>query len=251
MNPRIAVSLSFEAPDPNRRLFKGKPLQYIEQGMVHAVFKAEGVPLLIPFWGEGDDATNFSEALNGFDGLLLTGGVDIAPASYGEKAKQKEWEGDLKRDQYELGLFREALRHDLPVLGVCRGFQLMNVALGGSLYQDLPTEYLGSKTHRDQDLYDQLFHSIQLERGSLLRELEGKSTAVVNSVHHQGLKELGEGLKIVARAPDGVVEAVEGDGGFLVGVQWHPEWLPQESKLGGKVFEAFIQACADGGGSKF
>ncbi len=243
MNPRIAVSLSFEAPDPNRHLFKGKSLQYIEQEMVHAVFRAHGTPFLIPFWGGGDNVATFSESLRGLDGLLLTGGGDIAPESYGESARHRDWEGDLQRDQYEIGLLREALRLKLPVLGVCRGCQLINVALGGSLYQDLPTEFSGSQPHRDQELYDKLSHPIEIDPDSLLGGIQGGMAGVVNSVHHQGLKKLGDGLTAVARAPDGVIEAVEGEGRFLMGVQWHPEWLPKGSRLGGQVFEAFIQAC--------
>jgi putative glutamine amidotransferase len=246
MKPRIAVSLSFEAPDPNRHLFKGKPLQYIEQEMVLSVFEAEGIPLLVPFWGP-NLSVKFSEVLEGFHGLLLTGGVDISPESYGEKPLHEDWEGDIERDRYEIGLIREAIRLGLPILGVCRGCQLINVALEGDLYQDLDTDIPQGLKHRDQEVYDQLLHPIELESRSLLGELGGLgggSSVEVNSIHHQAIKNVGVGLRVVARAPDGVVEAVEVDRGFLLGVQWHPEWLPQEHPLGRKVFKSFIKACS-------
>ncbi|HHI81193.1 MAG TPA: gamma-glutamyl-gamma-aminobutyrate hydrolase family protein [Planctomycetes bacterium] len=246
MKPRIAVSVSFEAPDPNRHLFKGKPLQYIEQGIVHSVYAAEGIPLLVPYWGGMPEGKNCEELLNGFQGLLLTGGLDISPRSYGQQANATEWEGDPERDQYEIDLFREAHRRGLPVLGICRGCQLMNVALGGSLYQDLPSEKPETLPHRDQELYDRLMHPIVLEPEGILGRALGRdecSWIEVNSVHHQAVRGVGEGLRVTAKAQDGVIEALEGEEGYLLGVQWHPEWLPPDHLLGRRVFETFIQAC--------
>lgn len=245
MKPRIAVSLSLEAPSQTRHLFKGKALQYIEQEIVSSVFRAGGSPLLIPFWEDCEGAEPYSELLESFDGLLLTGGVDISPESYGEKAEKKEWEGDPRRDRYEMGLFQEAQRREMPILGVCRGCQLINVAMGGSLYQDLSSKGSGGIQHRNQELYDSLTHQVSLKANSLLADLQGATVARVNSVHHQGIKELGKGLIPIAQAPDGVIEGVEGvNSGFLLGVQWHPEWLPRESKLGSQIFDLFVSACS-------
>src|SRR5690606_35945071 len=190
------------------------------------------------------------------DGLLLAGGADLSPRSYGEEPLRPEWSGDAIRDAYELALVRHARARGLPILGVCRGVQLLNVALGGRLYQDIRTQEPNSLVHRDWHQYDALGHAIRLEPRSWLSRIYGDATSLqVNSIHHQGLRVLAAPLRATAWAPDGVIEAVElreGDE-WMMGVQWHPEWLEGRTDdvrtgaggraSGGAIFEAFVDEC--------
>jgi putative glutamine amidotransferase len=176
-----------------------------------------------------DDVATLREIYEHLDGLLIPGGVDMDPQTYGEPVTPLCGTIDPARDATELQLVRWAAADGLPVLGLCRGAQVINVALGGSLYQDIASEVPGAEPH---DLYPtkgfertHLAHAVDVLAGSRLRDALGESKAPVNSMHHQSVKRLGEGLVISATAPDGVVEAVEGtrNDAFLVGVQWHPE----------------------------
>jgi len=173
--------------------------------------------------------------VDSIDGLLLQGGVDMAPIHYGEEPLRPEWAGDAIRDGYEMELVRVCMELDRPVLGVCRGAQVLNVALGGSLYQDVETLHPERRVHRNWEIYDQHFHEVALEPGSRIEEwyANAPQPARINSVHHQCLARLGRGLVVEARSmPDGVVEAVryEAPPGspntpFAYGVQWHPEFM--------------------------
>lgn len=191
------------------------------------------VPVLLP---RPSGAISAADLLDGIDGLVLQGGSDMSPHSYGEEPLRPEWHGDAARDGYELDLVSLCLQRDKPLLGVCRGAQVLNVALGGSLYQDIESLHPGRRVHRDWDVYDDHAHEIAIEADSLLGRWYagqlGPANARVNSVHHQGLKTLGRDLVVEARSiPDGVVEAVRYDPGgatgrrpFAYGVQWHPEF---------------------------
>ena len=136
------------------------------------------------------------------------------------------WEGDAIRDAYECALVREFIAQGKPVLGICRGIQLLNIAFGGTLYQDIGTQLPGALVHRDWEIYDQNHHGIDIASGGLLEALYGRGTHRINSVHHQAIKDLGEGLVVEAECPDdGVIEAVRWEGeGWVYGVQWHPEF---------------------------
>jgi putative glutamine amidotransferase len=173
------------------------------------------------------------------DGLVLQGGSDVSPKSYGEEALKPEWSGDYIRDQYEIALVNEFRAQGKPVLGICRGIQLLNVAFGGTLYQDIPTQVPGAIQHRNWDIYDQNFHTVDLA-GGLAKLQAGPKTVKVNSVHHQAVKGLGQGLSVEAvSAKDGIVEAVRAQSGpYLLAVQWHPEFQdPQDASLfDGKTF---------------
>lgn len=162
------------------------------------------------------------------DGLVLEGGSDVAPESYGETALRPEWKGDRVRDLYEQALLREFVAQGKPVLGVCRGAQLVNVAYGGTLFQDIELQVPKSLNHRNWDIYDQNFHAVEFISGSKLSELyPGISKAKINTIHHQGLKDLGKGLKIEAKSlDDGMIEAVRlaSATDWVFAVQWHPEF---------------------------
>jgi putative glutamine amidotransferase len=225
--------------DPTRPIFKGKTLLYLEESLSHWLTSGKGkepapsaargergnvVPLMLP---TPTAALTAEDLITGVDGLVLQGGVDVSPTSYGEEPLRPEWAGDRLRDEYESVLLRAAMAHDRPVLGVCRGLQLINVALGGSLYQDLATEHPGGPVHRDYEEYDRRQHEICFEADSwLARRYPGHGGGRVNTVHHQGIKRLAPDLRVEARSvPDGVIEAVRYESGpFVYGVQWHPEY---------------------------
>jgi putative glutamine amidotransferase len=185
---------------------------------------------------------NFPVTLDGFDGLVLTGGSDVDPALYGEPRGTHTDEPDHERDRIEFELLRQALTLDLPVLAICRGLQIVNVFHGGSLHQHLePPE----RHQRVAGKKSEPIHTVAVESDSLLSRIAQSEVLQVNSRHHQGIARLGEGLRVTARAPDGVVEAVERpDKRFFVAVQWHPEdqvsRFPEQLSL----FAHFREACA-------
>lgn len=231
MNNRLRIGIAaclFHA-DPARPIFKGKTLLYLEESLSHWLMGGGAVPYLLPTPAAGVDAHDLLAPL---DGLVLQGGSDVSPASYGEEALRPEWKGDGVRDRYEAGLIDAAMALDRPILGVCRGLQMLNVAFGGTLYQDIATQHEGAQVHRDWERYDQLQHDIAIEPRSWLSGMRPGSTARVNSVHHQGVKQLARDMQVEARSvPDGVVEAMryEPPGAtagtpFVYAVQWHPEF---------------------------
>lgn len=239
--------------DPQRPVFKGMTLQYLEERMALALHRAGAIPVGLP---DLKDSAAAGELLSRVDGLLLAGGADCSPQSYGEEPLRPEWSGDPIRDAYELQLVRHARERGLPILGVCRGIQLLNVALGGTLYQDIVTQRPDALVHRDWHRYDALGHALRLEPESWISRIYGDATSLqINSIHHQGLKVLAPPLRATAWAPDDVIEAVELRGGseWIMGVQWHPEWLEARSDdpstgAGGRasgdvIFGAFVQEC--------
>lgn len=221
---RIGISPCFFHPDPERNVFKGKTLLYFEQSLVEWVQRGGALPMLVP-----TDASHISvdEIVSHLDGLVLQGGADMAPQSYGETPARPEWAGDAIRDAYEIALLRACVAKGKPVFGVCRGLQVINVAYGGTLWQDIATMHPEGKTHRDREVYDQLFHDVRIHEGSWLNQVFGATSGRINSVHHQGIRLLGEGLVAEAHsAEDGIVEAIRAATGktFVAGVQWHPEF---------------------------
>ena len=165
--------------------------------------------------------------LDGMDGLVLTGGEDIDPQHYGRRAHEALGDVHAGRDSFELALLRAAAARRLPTLAICRGIQLANVALGGTLVQDVPSEWPGAIEHEGSRPRDQRVHGIRVEVGSRLAKALGTQELTVNSFHHQSVAVLAPGLTAVAHAPDGVIEGVEwkGDDWWMLGVQWHPEEL--------------------------
>ena len=235
---KIGVSACFFHADPQRPIFKGKTLLYMEQALSHWLMAEGEQAWMVPAPAPGSPVT-LKDLVAELDGLVLQGGSDVSPQSYGEAALKPEWAGDYVRDQYEIALVQEFRAQGKPVLGICRGAQLLNVAFGGSLYQDIPTQVSGAPVHRNWEAYDQVFHSLSL-RGSLAKLYPGVSEAKVNSIHHQGIKALGAGLNVEAVSDqEGLVEAVRAQAGpYLLGVQWHPEFQDpaDASLLDGKTF---------------
>ncbi len=228
---RIGVSACFFHADPERKIFRGKTLLYAEESMLRWILHAGALPILLP---RAAGPFSAPELIAAVDGLVLQGGSDMSPKHYGEEPARPEWEGDFARDVYEMELVRTAMELDRPVLGVCRGLQVINVALGGSLWQDIQTMHPQGVVHRDWHIYDQLFHTISIDEHSWLAHVyTGARSGKVNSVHHQGVRDLARGLVPEATATaDNMVEAVryvegDGDAPFVAAVQWHPEFLDE------------------------
>lgn len=213
---------------------RGKLLHYLEHSVAEWLGARGALVFLLP---AGERAAEYAATL---DGLVLQGGADISPRAYGEEPLQPEWAGDPVRDRFEIALVHAFTAARKPVLGICRGAQLVNVALGGSLHQDIPR-------HRTGD-YDAHEHAVRFEPGSALERLYGSpGPHRVVSIHHQAIKRLGHGLRVEARAEeDGVVEAVRGTGpGYLCAVQWHPEFHGTRPGLldGGALLDEFLRAA--------
>lgn len=223
---KIGISACFMYPDPSRTVFGKKSLNYLENDMARYIGQKGIMPVLIPDL-EGEILTDL---LAEMDGFIFQGGNDLAPQSYGEEPiLDGRWKGDAYRDQYELRILDYAVQAGKPVFGICRGLQLMNVYFGGTLYQDIATQKENAIRHRDAALYDELLHPIAFTEGKFLDRLyAGNSPLVVNTVHHQAIKDLGKNLEVWAVCPeDGIIEAIGYTGaeeGKVMAVQWHPEF---------------------------
>jgi putative glutamine amidotransferase len=213
------------------------------QTYVHAIVRAGGVPVLIPILA---DPTRLRALYDSFDGLLLTGGKDIDAAHYGERLHPKCDPVPAERDEMELALTRWAVEEGKPLLAICRGIQVLNVALGGSLYQDIEEQIPGAGRHRWYPDYprNRLSHQVAVVPEANLARILGTASLSVNSLHHQALKEVAPELVVVASAPDGVIEGAEVDGHpFAIGVQWHPEDLAADDVQQQRLFDALIEVC--------
>ena len=230
---RIGISPRLLHPQPGARGVFTKILHYVEDGIAQWLQSRDALLFVLPL---SQRAADYAQAL---DGLVLQGGADISPLVYGEAPQKPEWAGDPMRDGYEIELVRAFSAAGKPVLGICRGAQLINVALGGSLHQDIPA-------HRSDD-YDQHAHEVHLEPGSGLARLYGETgPRRVVSIHHQAIKRLAPGLQVEARAEDGVIEAVRGTrGNYLCAVQWHPEFHGGRAGFldGGPLLDEFLAAA--------
>lgn len=207
------------------------------ENYIRAVRDAGGIPVVLP--NTDGDTSRIDDYLEMLDGLLLPGGVDIPPSEYGEQAHETVVPLDDERFRFEKALSKAWIsRCEKPLLGICLGCQWISVSSGGNLVQDIPSEF--QVTHRDTT------HPVILEPDSRLFRILGGEPLVVNSVHHQSVREVGEGLRIVARSPDGIVEGVEttSPDRFLIGVQWHPEKLMPSDARQAKLLKAFVQAAA-------
>lgn len=210
--------------------------------------KVGAVPWVIPLI-PGDPDT-LQEIFDRLDGVFITGGVDVDPSRYGEPKTDLCGATDPDRDAVEIALLQHALNRDLPVLAVCRGIQILNVALGGSLYQDLTAQVPAALKHDyfptpAQPSRKYLAHDVTVTAGSRLAHLLGDARVPVNSMHHQAIKTLAPGLAATAHAPDGIIEAVEGtDGQYLVAVQWHPEELTETHPGQARLFTTFVEASS-------
>lgn len=232
---KIGISACFFHPNEERSLFKGKTLHYIEESVAHWIMAQGDLAVMIPspqgLTQKGDvQLTHYAEWL---DAVVLMGGSDVWPGSYGEVALKPEWEGDAIRDAYDKALISAFVDAGKPVLGICRGLQIINVAFGGTLYQDIATQKPEGVLHRDGLQYDLNLHDVQIDPQSKLSQLLGGiQTAKVNSIHHQGIKDLAPNFVVEGYCPhDKLPEAIRRQGdSYVAAVQWHPEF--HKSSLG-------------------
>lgn len=212
---------------------------------VRAVETAGGLPLVLAPGDPGDAPALAADYLDRVEALVLSGGADIDPALYGEPRHAKVGQLFPERDAFEVALCREALRRDMPILAICRGHQLLNVATGGTLFQDIASQVEAAAVHDpDQERWERC-HDVEVLPGTRLREILGQERVAVNSFHHQAVKDLGRGLVLAARGcDDGVIEGMEmPDRKFVLGVQWHPESFWDRPQGFQPLFQALVHAA--------
>ncbi|MBI1852973.1 MAG: gamma-glutamyl-gamma-aminobutyrate hydrolase family protein [Planctomycetes bacterium] len=238
--PCIAVTCVTQMKDREGEMRHG-----VDRDYVQALVAAGGAPILL---SPALDEDTLASLLPLLHGIVFTGGGDVEPSRFGERAHPKLGRVEKDRDHFELDLYRAARRREIPILGICRGVQLVNVAAGGTLVQDIPSQVARSLRHDAGPREPDPIHDVILEPGSMVRALAGKSRIPVNSFHHQSVKDVAPGFRITATAPDGVVEAIETlDEPFCVGVQWHPERHTRGTIDGFReaIFEVFVQGAAE------
>ncbi len=236
---KIGISACFMHPDAARPLFTGKTLQYVEQSITHWVMSTGALAVMIPSPAgatrRGD--VTLDHYAQWLDGLVLHGGADVSPLSYGEEPIEERWSGDRIRDEYEIALVSAFEQRGKPVFGVCRGLQLLNVAYGGTLYQDIQTQLPQALVHRDASVYDRNFHTVSVLPDTRFAQLYPPTGPFkVNSIHHQAIKELAPGFVAEAVSnEDGLIEAIrraDPARPYAAAVQWHPEFhLPDSDTL--------------------
>ena len=224
---------------------KGYKFMSVTEEYSKAILEAGAIPMLIPL---GLSEEDLSELRSRLDGLLLTGGGDIHPSTYQTAMHETVRGVDPDRDSQEYNLAKGAIENRMPFLGICRGLQMINIVQGGTLYTHVKTQHPGAIDHDFTGKYprDKISHPIRIEEGSRLAEIIEEPLIQVNSLHHQGVRELGKDLTPVAYAPDGLIEGFEMESHpFGLAVQWHPEWVFGEHRTPA-LFEAFVHAAANG-----
>lgn len=239
----ISASMMYEE---KKELFLGDKYSCVAYSYVDAVYKSGGIPVTLPIL---KDVSAIREQVKLLDGLVLSGGRDVDPHFYGEEPLEKLQAIFPERDVHEIALIKAAIDLKKPILAICRGMQILNVTYGGTLYQDIsyaPGEHI---KHSQIGLPYQATHSIKIDKHSTLFRMADKSEIErVNSFHHQALKQVAKGLKVVATAPDGIIEAVESEnenGMFVIGVQFHPEMMYDKSTFARGIFKKFINICIE------
>lgn len=210
-------------------------------GYLELIEENGGVPLILPMT---DDKSTLFPFLSICDGFLFTGGHDIAPSLYNEDKLAACGPQSLIRDELEHFFMKEVIARDKPLLAICRGVQLLNILYGGTLYQDLPSEFKTSINHQMKAPYDQIQHEVELINNSLLQQILKRDKLRVNSYHHQAIKDLGAGVEITAVSSDGLVEGIFlPKAKFVLGVQWHPEFFSASTIENRALMDAFLGAC--------
>lgn len=211
-------------------------------GYMNGILEAGGMPVMLPLTSE---AEALDEIAQSYDGFLFPGGQDVTPALYGQEKSPECGETCEDLDEMSKALFERILGTGKPILGICRGLQLLNVLLGGTLYQDLPTEHPSEVEHHMRPPYDAVTHSVEVAQDSPLHALLGRTSLGVNSYHHQAVRDLSPQLRAMARSEDGLVEAAWMPGKqFLWAFQWHPEFSYKTDESSRRIFKAFVNACA-------
>ncbi|WP_288868129.1 gamma-glutamyl-gamma-aminobutyrate hydrolase family protein [uncultured Parvimonas sp.] len=237
MKPVIGISGSILINKGNA--FSGYRRSYANQDYVEAVLRAGAIPFIIPF---NEDLEATREMVEKVDGIILSGGHDVNPYYYGEDPMLKIGELFPERDVFDMELYKTAIELKKPIFGICRGYQIINVINGGTLYQDLSYADFVKIKHDQVDNPTQATHFVELEEGTFLKNILGEKYKV-NSFHHQILKDVAPGFKVVAKSSDGVIESIEKitEDSFVIGVQWHPEMLSASNEKSQAIFNAFVK----------
>lgn len=240
--PLIGVTSSED--DVNRTLF-------LRKNYAASVQEAGGIPVIVPYGAAEEDYAQLAEMLDGF---LFSGGMDAQPSLFHEETLDGCGAATPDRDRMELILYQEILKRRKPILGICRGIQMMNVAQGGSLWQDIPKYFPGrlpngmALAHQQPSEGETVSHKVDVTEGSLLYKLVGGKQIWVNSFHHQAVKEAAPGTIVTGRSSDGLIEALEMPGyGFWLGVQWHPEYMAHKDETAAGLFRGLIEAAKNYG----
>ena len=240
--PWIGITADVSKSQADESTNKTEPALFLPRRYSRAVEAAGGLPVILPPIGS---AATLCQLVTRLDGILITGGdFDIDPSFYGENPIAELGKLKPERTEFELELTGIALKRDLPLLGICGGAQAINVALGGSLYQDIATQYANAGDHQQGAKKETGGHRVQIEPGSRLRQIVKRRDLEVNTTHHQAVKRLGKGLVVNATAEDGLVEGIESPvHSFLLAVQWHPEVLASRYAPHQRIFSFFISIC--------
>ncbi len=232
-NPVIGITSDYDE-------INGQNSFFIKESYFTAVEDSGGIPILLCPTKNESSQSRFIDLI---DGLLISGGgFDIDPKLYGEEPHPKLGKIQPDRTEFEIKLFKSAVEKRMPVFGICGGHQLINVYFGGTLYQDIPSQYSDKINHKQSTPSDIPYHKIEIHPSTRLSRIAGINSTMVNSTHHQSVKKIGSGLKISAVAEDGVIEAIESNGdGFIVGVQWHPERIYNKDSCSKNIFTEFIK----------
>lgn len=228
MKPIIGISTALNG-------IEGQNYMAIDEAYIRSIEQAGGLPVMLP---QLEDLEMVAPLVEAIDGLLLAGGQDIDPSHYDEDPLPQTERTSMRRDESEMELFRQARRKHKPVLGICRGMQIVNVALGGGLIQDIPSQNPHALEHARPHIQAS-YHFIEVDEHSRLGQIVG-TELVVNSIHHQGVAEAAPGLRVTATARDGMIEAVEMDG--YLGLQFHPERL-SDQEIFHQIFVDFVERC--------
>ena len=237
MKPVIGISGSILINKGNA--FSGYRRSYVNQDYVEAVLRAGAIPFIIPF---NEDLEATREMVEKVDGIILSGGHDVNPYYYGEDPMLKIGELFPERDVFDMELYKTAIELKKPIFGICRGYQIINVINGGTLYQDLSYADFVKIKHDQVDNPTQATHFVELEEGTFLKNILGEKYKV-NSFHHQILKDVAPEFKVVAKSSDGVIESIEKitEDSFVIGVQWHPEMLSASNEKSQEIFNEFVK----------
>lgn len=234
INKRKPIIGILPSVEPSNKMTK------VNYGYTNGIIKHGGIPMIFTFV---ENETDMKQMVDLCDAILLVGGVDVDPKLFGEEKLNDTVDISPERDALELPVIKMALEQDKPILGVCRGIQILNVALGGTLYQDLAVQNTASNAlvHSQKIGYPEGGHYVDIVKGSLLDDLFGEEKTFVNTYHHQAVKDVAPGLEVGAFSEDGLVEAVYlRERPYVLAVQWHPELIREQHKCSDKIFEYFM-----------
>jgi len=240
MTPLIGITMDYSPKTDIRPFSKGDDVFYQNTAYVRYLEKAECTPVLLPTLLE---LSKVAATIASLDGLILSGGDDVLPEFYSEKTMNSKWRIDGPRTYFEAKLITEALKQDKPIYGICRGCQMLNVALGGNMFQDISTQVPGAIEHFSHNKPEWEYHKIMIAQDSLLHSIANIDEIRVSTSHHQAIKDVAPNLRVVATAADGIIEAVEmSEKKFVVGVQWHPEVMIDDP-VQLIILRAFVNVC--------